>query len=162
EVVRVMRPYLEQLKQRGFTGFADCTPAYIGRDPRILKILAQETGLHVLTNTGYYGGAGDKFVPQHAYNESPEQLAARWVAEWNDGMGDSGVRPGFIKTGADEATGSPTLSDIDAKLVRASAIASKSTGLAVTCHTGGGPAGLAASKLFIADGGRPDRFIVAH
>jgi phosphotriesterase-related protein len=32
----------------------------------------------------------------------------------------------------------------------------------VTCHTGGGAAGLAALQRFIAEGGAPDRFIVAH
>jgi hypothetical protein len=29
---------------------------------RVLKQSAQETGLHIVTNTGYYGGADDKFV----------------------------------------------------------------------------------------------------
>ncbi len=163
EVVRVMRPHLEQLKQRKFDVFIDCTPAYIGRDPRVLKQLAEQTGLHIVTNTGYYGGAGDKFVPKHAYEETADQLADRWVREWERGIEGTGVRPGFIKTGVDEAKGDPpTLSEIDAKLVRAAARASKQSGLSVTCHTGGGPAGLAAAKLFIAEGGVPARFVVAH
>src|SRR5690242_7684362 len=75
EVVAALRPNLLQLKERGVTGFVDCTPAYIGRDPRILLTLAEQTGLHIVTNTGYYGGAADKFVPKHAYGESPAQLA---------------------------------------------------------------------------------------
>lgn len=163
EVVRTMTPYLVRVKERGVTGFIDCTPAYIGRDPRILKRLARETGLHIVTNTGYYGGAGDKFVPRHAYDESADQLADRWVREWEDGIEDTGVKPGFIKIGVDEATGNPPrLSDIDAKIVRASARASRRTGLAVTCHTGGGPAGLAATILFGEEKADPARFIVAH
>lgn len=163
EVVKTMRPYLDQIKQRGVTGFVDCTPAYIGRDPRILKQLARETGLHIVTNTGYYGGAGDKYVPKHAYDETAGQLADRWVREWENGIEDSDVRPGFIKIGVDEATGDPPrLSDIDVKLVRAAARASRRTGLSVTCHTGGGPAGLAATILFIEEKADPGRFIVAH
>lgn len=163
EVVSVMQPYLEALKKREFTGFIDCTPAYIGRDPRILKHLAELTGVHIVTNTGYYGGAGDKFVPKHAYSESAEELATRWIKEWDNGIEGSGVRPGFLKIGVDEAKGvPPALSEIDAKIVRASAIASRKTKLSVVCHTGGGPAGLAATKLFIAEGGAPNRFIVAH
>ena len=74
----------------------DCTPAYIGRDPRVLQKLARQTGLHILTNTGYYGGANDKFVPKHAYEESAAQLAARWVGEWKNGVEDTGVKPGFL------------------------------------------------------------------
>jgi predicted metal-dependent phosphotriesterase family hydrolase len=162
-VVRRMRPLLAQLKERGVRGFIDCTPAYIGRDPRVLKRLAQETGLHIVTNTGYYGGAGDKFVPRHAYDETTDQLADRWVREWENGIEDSGVKPGFVKIGVDEIeSDSAQLSPIDEKIVRASARASRRTGLAVTCHTGGGPAGLAATKVFIAEKSDPGRFIVAH
>ncbi len=162
-VVRRMRPLLAQLKERGVTGFIDCTPAYIGRDPRVLKRLAQETGLHIVTNTGYYGGAGDKFVPRHAYDETADQLADRWVREWEKGIEDTGAKPGFVKIGVDEIeSDSARLSPIDEKIVRASARASRRTGLAVTCHTGGGPAGLAATKVFIAEKADPGRFIVAH
>lgn len=131
--------------------------------PRVLRQLATETGLHLLTNTGYYGGAGDKFVPKHAYEETAEQLADRWVKEIEDGIEGSGVKPGFIKTGVDEATGKPArLSDIDAKLIHAAALASRRSGLAVVCHTGGGPAGLEAVVQFVGKGGDSARFVVAH
>lgn len=162
-VVARMRPFLQQIKERRITGFVDCTPAYIGRDPRVLKRLAEETGVHIVTNTGYYGGAGDKYVPKHAYSESADRLADRWVKEWEEGIEGSGVRPGFMKIGVDEAAGNPPkLSEIDAKLVRAAARVSKKTGLSTVCHTGGGPAGIAATQLFVAEGGDPARFIVGH
>src|SRR5262245_24943023 len=158
EVVRTMQPYLEAVRKTGGRAFADCTPACIGRDARVLKRLARETGLQILTNTGYYGGANDKFVPRHAYGETEQQLAARWIAEWRDGIEGTGVKPGFIKIGVDEVRDG-RLSDIDAKLVRAAALASTETEWTVVCHTGGGAAGLAATKLFAA----PKRkFIVAH
>jgi phosphotriesterase-related protein len=158
-----MLPLLKQLKKRGVTAFIDCTPAYIGRDPRVLKQLAQETGLHIVTNTGYYGGGDDKFVPKHAYGATPDQLADLWVREWIHGIEDTGVKPGFMKVGIDEIKGSSDrLSPIDEKLVRASARASRRTNLAVTCHTGGGPAGLTATKIFIEERADSGRFIVAH
>jgi predicted metal-dependent phosphotriesterase family hydrolase len=162
-VVKRMLPVLRQLKERGVTGFIDCTPAYIGRDPRVLKQLAQETGLHIVTNTGYYGGADDKFVPKYAYGATPDQLADLWVAEFVGGIEGTGVKPGFMKIGIDEIKGSSDrLSPIDEKLVRASARASRRSDLSVTCHTGGGPAGLAATKIFIEERADPGRFIVAH
>lgn len=158
EVVRTMRPHLEAVRKTSVTGFVDCTPAYIGREPRVLKQLAIDTGLHIVTNTGYYGGAKDKFVPKHAYTETEEQLASRWIAEWKHGIEDTGVKPGFMKIGVDEAKDGQ-LSEIDAKLVRASALASVETNLAVVCHTGGASGGLAAAKLF---SGPKHKFIVAH
>lgn len=160
-VVAAMRPRLAELVERGVATFVDCTPAYLGRDPEILRRLAEATGLIMITNTGYYGGANDAFVPRHAYDESDEQLARRWITEAEQGIGDTGIRPGFVKTGVDEITGAE-LSPIDARLVRAAAITSVATGLAVTCHTGGGAAGLAAARLFVDAGGDPARFVVAH
>ena len=80
-----------------------------------------------------------------------------------NGIEDTGVKPGFVKIGIDEIKSeSAGLSPIDEKLVRASALASRRTGLAVTCHTGGGPAGLTAAKIFIREKADPGRFIVAH
>jgi phosphotriesterase-related protein len=163
EVVAALLPNLVQVKERGVTGFVDCTPAYIGRDPRILRILAEKTGLHIVTNTGYYGGAGDKYVPRNAYAESASQLAARWIEEWKNGIEDTGVKPGFIKIGVDSVTEyAESLSDIDSKLVTAAARASRETGLSVTCHTGGGRGGYLAVKLFRVANGNPARFVVAH
>jgi predicted metal-dependent phosphotriesterase family hydrolase len=163
EVVAAILPNLVQLKSRGVSGFVDCTPAYIGRDPRVLQKLARQTGIHILTNTGYYGGMNDRFVPKHAHEESVAQLAARWIGEWKNGIEDTGVKPGFVKIGVDEIPETAAqLSAIDAKLVRAAAQTSRETGLSVTCHTGGGPSGYAAARLFLEERGDPARLVVAH
>jgi predicted metal-dependent phosphotriesterase family hydrolase len=162
-VVNRMLPLLQAYKEHGGRTFVDCTPAYIGRDPRVLRSLATKTGLHIVTNTGYYGGAGDKFVPRHAYQETVDQLAARWLREWEMGIEETDTKPGFIKTGIDEIKSeSDPLSAIDEKLVRAAARVSRRTGLTATCHTGGGAAALVATRLFIEEKADPWRFIVAH
>ncbi len=54
-----------------------CPVQTVNHLPGSYRKLAQQTGLHIVTNTGYYGGADDKFVPKHAYEESAAQLAAR-------------------------------------------------------------------------------------
>ncbi len=51
EVVRVVRPYLDQVKKLGCRTFVDCTAVGLGRDARLLKRLSEETGLHFLTVT---------------------------------------------------------------------------------------------------------------
>jgi phosphotriesterase-related protein len=66
-----------------------------------------------------------------------------------------------MKIGVDEAK-EDRLSEIDEKLVRAAARASLQTGLSVVCHTGGGPAGLSATKIFISEKAPAGRFVVAH
>ncbi len=132
EAYKIILPYLEKLRPLDIQGFVECTPAYIGRDPVLLKRLADQTGLHLLTNTGYYGAANDKFIPAHAYQESSDELAARWINEWENGIENTDIRPGFIKIGVD----SGSLSDIDAKLVRAAAKTHLATGLTIASHTG--------------------------
>ena len=134
-VFEAVAPYLAKVHALGCRTIADCTAAYFGRDPVLLKRLSERTGLNILTNTGYYGAANDRYVPQHAHEESPEQLADRWIREWGEGIGDSGIRPGFIKIGVDK----PGLSEIDAKIVRAAAIAHLATGLTIAAHTGANP-----------------------
>ena len=76
------------------------------------------SGLHILTNTGYYGAANDKHLPAHAFAETAEQLAARWMREAKRGIDGTAIKPAFMKIGVD---GAP-LSAIDAKLVRAAAL----------------------------------------
>jgi phosphotriesterase-related protein len=158
EVVAVMRPHLEALKERGFKAFADATPAWIGRDPEVLRRLSELTGLHILTNTGYYGAARDKFLPAHALEESAGELAARWTAEWREGIGGSGIKPGFLKTGVDPGP----LSAIDRKLVRAAALAHLETGLTIACHTGEARAALEVLETVEDEGVAAAAHIIVH
>ena len=158
EAFEVILPFLEQIKKLGCRTFVECTPAYIGRDVKLLKRLSAKTGMHILTNTGYYGAANDKFVPKHAYEETVGQLVARWIREWQNGIEGTGIRPGFIKIGVD----SGKLSQIDRKLVRAAARAHIETGLAIAAHTGDTEAGLDELKTLREEGVDASAFIWVH
>ena len=57
-------PYLKQIKELGCRTFIECTPAYLGRDPLLLKSLSDSSGLNILTNTGYYGAVNNKYLPR--------------------------------------------------------------------------------------------------
>jgi phosphotriesterase-related protein len=158
EVLRVVLPHLVALKERGCRTLVECTPAWLGRDPLLLRRLSAASGLHLLTNTGYYGAAEDRFVPAHAYEESAEQLAARWVAEWRDGIEGTGIRPAFQKIGVDAGP----LSVIDAKLVRAGLLCHRQTRLRLHVHTGDGVAAQAIVDLLEGGGGSPDAYVWVH
>jgi phosphotriesterase-related protein len=163
DVYATMLPFLKQARERGVRAFVDCSPAYIGRDPRLLQRLAKASGLHLLTNTGYYGAAGDKYVPKHAYTGTAQQLADRWTAEWEHGIEGTGIKPGFIKIGVDPAQGTPPgLSEIDAKLVRAAALTHLRTGLTIASHTGQGLAALEELAILKQEGVDPSAFIFVH
>lgn len=151
-------PYLRQIQTLGCRTLIECTPAFIGRDPFLLRRLSEASGLHLLTNTGYYGAADNKFLPKHAYAESADELAERWVREFHDGIEGTGIHPGFIKIGV----GGERLSPVHEKLVRAAARTHQATGLVIASHTG--PSRLAMEQLDVlrSEGVAPRAFIWVH
>lgn len=143
EVFHVALPHLRKLRELGCRTLVECTPAYLGRDPLLLQRLSKASGVRLLTNTGYYGASGGKYLPAHAHTESAAQLAARWTTEAREGIEGTGIRPGFIKIGVD---GAP-LPEVNRKLVRAAALTHRATGLTIHQHTGSGAAALEALDL---------------
>ncbi len=136
EVYEVALPHLRQARSLGCRTLVECTPAYIGRDAALLERLSSKSGLTILTNTGYYGAANDKFMPAYAYGETAEELAGRWARELEEGIEGTAIRPGFIKIGVDAGP----LSEIDRKLIVAAGHAHLKTGLSIAAHTGNGEA----------------------
>lgn len=151
-------PHVRRIHQLGAQALFEATPAFLGRDPRLLARLSAETGLHVITNTGLYGARQNKFLPAYAQQESAAQLAARWIAEAGDGIDGTAVRPGFIKSGVD---GEPKLSSMHRKLVAAAALTHAATGLTIAVHTGRGP-GLEALDVLREHGVGPSAFVWVH
>lgn len=132
EVVKVTRPYLERIKSLGCRTFVDCTAVALGRDPRLLKRLSDETGLHILTVTGNYAAIDAKFLPPYVFTDSITALSHRWIKEAKNGIEGTGIRPGLIKLGF---SGGP-LTPAEQKLIRAAAVTHRHTGLTIGAHTG--------------------------
>src|SRR5262249_23754747 len=57
EVFHIALPFLKRVYALGCRSLVECTPAYLGRDPKLLKRLSEASGVNVLTNTGYYGAS---------------------------------------------------------------------------------------------------------
>lgn len=151
-------PHLQHVRSLGCETLVECTPAYLGRDPRLLRRLAEASGLRILTNTGYYGAANDKHLPAHAFTETAAQLASRWTREWRDGLDGTGIRPAFMKIGVDAAP----LSEVDAKLVTAAALTHRETGLPIAAHTTTGAAALEELSILRREHVPPGAFIWVH
>jgi phosphotriesterase-related protein len=158
DVINKALPFLRKIKDLGCRTFIDCTPAYIGRDPELLRALSESSGLNIITNTGYYGAANYKFIPRHAFSESADQLAARWISEWENGIAGTGIKPGFIKTGVF----GDSLSDFHRKLVTAAARAHLKTGLVIDSHTGPARPAFEQLEILQKEGVAPEAFIWVH
>lgn len=158
EAFKVMVPFVNQAKEAGCETIVECTPAFLGRDPKLLERLAKATGVKFITNTGYYGARQGAFLPEHAYRESADELANRWTAEWKYGIEGVGIRPGFIKIGVDAGA----LTAVNHKLVQAAARCHLGTGLTIAGHTGDGAAALSQLDVLRKEGVSPSAWIWVH
>lgn len=156
EVFRVAKPKLDEIARLGCRRLHECTPNFLGRDPRLLKRLSDATGIDLWTNTGLYGAANFKYLPAFARIESADRLARRWIEEAKRGL--DGIRPRFIKIGVNKGP----LDPLDRKLIEAAAIASKETGLTIASHTGDGRAAIEQLEIVTAKGLRASRWVWVH
>jgi phosphotriesterase-related protein len=137
----------------------ECTPQYLGRDVSLLKRLSDSSGIQILTNTGYYGAAGGKFLPASLNNQSAEDLAKSWILEAKEGIEGTGIRPGFMKLGVDDLPFSTSI----IKILKAAAITHKATGLPIAIHTSnGGKPALEELRLLTESGVAADSWIWVH
>jgi phosphotriesterase-related protein len=153
EVFRIARPKLEAVKRHGCVRLLECTPNFLGRDPELLARLAGAVGIEIWSNTGLYGAAEHKFVPEFARTETAAQLARRWISE-----AAAPWQPRFIKIGVNRGP----LDEIDRKLARAAAITSRETGLTIASHTGNGAAAMEQLDIIAAERTAPEKFVWVH
>lgn len=127
-------PLLASLRAAGVRTIVDATATHLGRSAALLADLSTRSGLNIIMPTGVYLAADGRFIPDYARTESAAQLAARWIAEYRDGIGGTGVKPGFMKTSVAEGP----LSDLARKAMTAAAQTHRETGLPIGTHIGQG------------------------
>ncbi|MGW8313977.1 MAG: phosphotriesterase family protein [Bacteroidales bacterium] len=159
EVEERVAPFMEEIKELGVRTLVECTPAYVGRDPWLLRSLSEETGMQLVTNTGYYGASGNRYLPVHAEEMGAMELSRLWIDEYRNGIEDSGVKPGFIKIAV---APDDTLSALHEKIVSAAAMTHNQTGLVIASHTGPDAPAFAQIRILKTFGIDPSHFIWVH
>lgn len=158
EVIQKVLPYLDQAKLAGCHTLIDCTPNFLGRDVVLLKQLSEKSGLYIITNTGYYGGSDNKFLPPHTFTESAAQLAKRWINEWQNGIDGTSIKPGFMKISVNPSN----LSEVSRKLIHAAALTHLKTGLTIASHTGPAIPAFEQMEILKSNKVHPAAFIWVH
>lgn len=158
EVITAVLPELIKIKQSGVETLFEFTPAFLGRDVKLLKELSAKSGLNIITNTGFYGAVNNKYLPVPAFEASADDLAKIWIDEFENGIEGTGIKPGFIKISVNPET----LSDLHKKLVQAAAITHLQTGLTIASHTGPGIPALEQIDVLKQSGVNPAAFVWVH
>ncbi len=159
EVVEQVLPFFEEAKEKGVNTILECTPAYLGRDPFILEELSKQSGVQILTNTGFYGAVDNTYMPEFAWQESAAEIANRWIGEFENGIDGSEIRPGFIKISVGEER---MLSDLHQKIVQAAITTHLETGLTIVAHTIGDIPALEQIELLENGGVSPGAWVWTH
>ena len=149
---------LAAFRAAGGSGLVDLTLPGVGRDPGWLRGLAEASGLHLVMGCGWYRTA---YYPPEARidRRSVDDLADELVAEYEDGVGETGVRPGII---GEIGTDKPWVSAAEERVHRAAARAASRTGLAITTHAVLSAVGLAQLRIFEEERADLSRVVVGH
>ncbi|MCS6925398.1 MAG: phosphotriesterase-related protein [Candidatus Binatia bacterium] len=158
---------LQELKAHGVQTFIDPCPSDLGRDVEFMAEAAVKSGMRVICATGLYkedlGGAYFKFYMH--MGTGVNEIAELYEKELTEGIGDTGIRAGFIKcaTGVlKNEAGRPHITPYEEMCLRAAARAHKATGAPITTHTDQAMLGLEQLEIFTSEGVDPRRVIIGH
>jgi len=152
---------MEDIKACGVKTFVDATPADSGRDPLLYKEISEASGVHIVCSTGLYTEAqgGTPYFKFHAsLIDGVEMLTELFVAEIEEGIGDTGIKAGVIKV----ATGMGVISDYERMILRAAGRAQKKTGVPIITHTEAGTMGPEQVDILVSEGANPKQIAVGH
>ena len=153
---------LSGLRELGFRTVVDLSPyGDAGRDAhghnvRLLKDIAEQSGINVVTGTATYR---QEFSPQWVLDANIDELTDRFITDVDTGIADTGIRAGII---GEQPTSENLVTDHDDKGLRAAARAAAFTGLALATHTTHGTMALEQIDIITSEGVEPSRVVIGH
>ena len=151
---------VEELKaftRNGGRTICDPTVDEIGRDPQALTRLARAAGINVVMGSGWYREFG---YPRAVEEHTSRELADILVRDIEQGVGDTGVRAGFI---GEIGTGRHFIKPAEERVFRAAALAQARTGVVISTHTTRwGTLALEQLAMLEEFGVDPARIIIGH
>jgi len=161
-VAAALRTFKE-LQALGVKSYVDATPIDLGRNPLLLKEIAEKTGMNIVCATGVYfekngAAAYYRFRSLLPSLNVVKELEDLYVKEITEGIGTTGVKAGVIKV----ATGHGEISPYEENALKAAARAQKVTGVPIISHTEAGTMGPQQAELLIAAGADPKQIMIGH
>lgn len=150
-------------KSHGIKTIVDPTTIDTGRDPELLARVSEATGVNIIAATGYiYTAVGAtawwNFMMGVGEKAAEDLCFEYFMKEFNDGIGKTGIKPGFIKIAQDLNEITPR----DAMIARAAARCQKETGAPIMSHTEAGTMGDELVDLLVEAGATPDKICIYH
>jgi phosphotriesterase-related protein len=115
-------------KAHGVETIVDPTAMFGGRDVRLMKHVADETGVQIVPCTGIYSY---DFLPHYFANRDIDAMSDHFVSDIEGGVQGTEIKAAFLKCAADAAG----VTDNVEKIHRAVARASVKTGAPIMAHS---------------------------
>ncbi|WP_248305993.1 MULTISPECIES: esterase [unclassified Devosia] len=155
EVVAVMAPQIEAIKQRGVTALVECSTTGVGRRGDLDLAVSQATQFPIVVPTGSYR---EPWITPFVASADDAALEAWMVAELTIRLEEADFRAGWIKISA----GDDGISPLEERILRAAARAGARTGAIIGSHTIRGRVALQQIDIIEEEGYSADRFIWIH
>lgn len=118
---------LQEYRKRGGSALVDLTGIGRGRDPDALLLAARQSGVSIVMGTGWYTEA---WHPKGLEQLSTDSLSHILIQELTVGVTGTGIRAGIIgEIGIEDKA-----SEVEIRILRAVARASRETGAAIALH----------------------------
>nr|WP_240984777.1 phosphotriesterase-related protein [Acididesulfobacillus acetoxydans] len=151
----------EKLKVHGVKTVVDATTNECGRNPDLLRKIAEKTGLQIVCSTGYYyegESAPAYFKFRAGLGDAETEVYQMFEKELTEGIGKTGIKAGVIKL----ASSKDVITDYEKMFFRAAAKVQKETGVTIITHTQEGTMGAEQAELLISAGADPSRILIGH
>lgn len=126
----VLLPVFCKLYQVGCGAVAETSMPGGGQNLKLMQKLSKASGVKLIANTGMIFSNHVYQIHQAAFEK---ELAERWIKDFKDGLDvidDIVIRPSHIKIFLSRGK----LPEVDKKMLKAAAMASKETGMPIHCH----------------------------
>ena len=149
------------LVRQGMNTVIDGTPMDCGREPTWLKEISEKSGLQIICPTGYYL---DGFSATGYWNlrarcgDAVSEYAELLVNELTEGIGDTGIRAGYVKI----AIGSGAITEYQKRFIAGAVKAQQETGCVIFSHTNDGELAYELAKYLLWYGADPAKCIIGH
>jgi phosphotriesterase-related protein len=117
---------LKRAQEAGVQTIIDATTYDLGRDPELLRVVAEGSGVNIINATGWWLD-----VPRFVKGVSANQLAREFIRDVREGFRGTDIKAGILKCAADFEGVTPELET----MARAVARAHGETGLNIMVHS---------------------------
>ena len=147
---------LVKASESGVRSLVELTPIGLGRDPVVLREVAERTGLNIIVGAAFYL---EPYSPAWAQAAELDEIEATFVREATVGIDGTDIKVGIF---GEQASGLGVITPFEEKCLRAVARAHRATGLSINTHCTHGTMPLRQIEILREEGADLSRAIIGH